>query len=164
MLSFNLALNFQKCFSESIFVVILLTIALITLNLMTLHNSYNEDKCRKTYNSIIKKIGHKLNLNYSVIKDINEFGLDYNMVPNIIHYMLFGVQEVDFVHFLSLLSVLKNQRPNVVYIHCDCTQLSGPFYERVMKVANKTMTRITIRTIERPTEIFGQKLSTEWIN
>ena len=148
-------------FIKSILVLTLLIVALITLKLMTLHNSYNEDKCSTTYNSIMKRIGHKLNLNYSAINDINEFGLDYDIVPNIVHYVLFGVQEVDFVLFLSVLSVLKNQRPDVVYIHCDCTQLSGPFYERFMKVADKTKTRITVRMIERPTEIFGQKLSTK---
>ena len=86
-------------------------------------------------------------------------GFVYNVVPNIVHYMLFTVHKIEFGHFISMLSVLKNQRPEKIYIHCDCNQLSGDYYQRVLRVANKTNTPIVIRTIERPTQIFGKKLS-----
>ena len=78
------------------------------------------------------------------------------MVPNIVHYLLFNVTEIKFGHFISFLSVLKNQKPEKVYIHCDCSQLNGDYYQRVLRVANKTNTPIIVRTIERPTQIFGK--------
>ena len=96
--------------------------------------------------------------------DSNETGFGYNIVPNIVHYVLFTIHEIQFAHFISILSVLKNQRPDQIYIHCDCNQLSGDYYRRVLRVANKTKTPIIIRTIERPTQIFGKKLSTKWHN
>jgi len=42
--------------------------------------------------------------------------------------------------------------------------LNGSYYERVIRIANITNTQIIIRYIERPTEIFGQKLSKGWLN
>ena len=102
-------------------------------------------------------------LNISGLK-LNETGFGFNIVPNIVHYVLFTVHEIEFSHFISFLSVLKNQKPEKVYIHCDCSQLSGDYYQRVLRVANKTNTSIIIRTIERPTQIFGKSLSKESLN
>ena len=102
-------------------------------------------------------------LNISGLK-LNETGFGFNIVPNIVHYVLFNVTEIQFGHFISFLSVLKNQKPEKVYIHCDCSQLSGDYYQRVQRVANKTNTPIIVRTIERPTQIFGRNVSKKWLN
>ena len=59
---------------------------------------------------------------------------------------------------------MKNQKPDVIYIHCNCHQLSGDYYERALRVANKTNTQLIVRTIEGPTQIFGQNLSKEWLS
>ena len=96
--------------------------------------------------------------------NLNETGFGFNIVPNIVHYVLFTVHEVEFGHFISLLSVLKNQKPEKVYIHCDCSQLSGDYYQRVLRVANKTNIPIIVRTIERSTQIFGKNLSKSFHN
>ena len=85
-------------------------------------------------------------------------------MPNIVHYVLFTKHEIQFVHFVSILSVLRNQRPDAVYVHCDCHELRGGYTDRVLALMNATNTTFIVRHIERPTEIFGQKLREEWIN
>ena len=85
-------------------------------------------------------------------------------VPNIVHYILFTIHEVQFAHFISFLSVLKNQRPEVIYIHCDCHQLTGHYWTRALKVANKTRTLIIVRYFKRPEVIFGHKVSQKYLN
>ena len=86
------------------------------------------------------------------------------MVPNIVDYKLFDVTNITFGHFISLLSVMKNQKPDLIYIQFNCHQLSGDYYERALRVADKTNTQLIVRTIERPTQIYGQKLNKEWVN
>ena len=90
--------------------------------------------------------------------NFNETGFPFYVVPNIVHYILFDIKDIGFGHFVSLLSVMKNQKPDLIYIHCNCHQLSGDYYERALRVADKTNTQLIVRTIERPTQIFGQKL------
>ena len=53
----------------------------------------------------------------------NVTGYPYFVVPNIVHYILFGINEIYFVHYVSILSVLKNHKPDIIWIHCDCDQL-----------------------------------------
>ncbi|XP_054159004.1 uncharacterized protein LOC128957293 [Oppia nitens] len=85
---------------------------------------------------------------------------DGYLVPNIVHYILFKTHYINYVHFLSILSVLKNQKPDSLYIHCDCHELRGDYWQRINRVANATnTTRLIVRQIQRPTHIFGQQLS-----
>ena len=104
------------------------------------------------------------NLSFDSFENRNETGFPFNIVPNIVHYILFDVTDITFSHFISIMSALKNQRPDLIYIHCNCHQLEGDYYRRALKVANKTKTQIIVRTIEKPTEIFGRNLSKGWIN
>ena len=76
--------------------------------------------------------------------DHNITGYPINIVPNIVHYVLFSINEIQFGHFLSLLSVLRNQRPDKIYIHCDCHEIVGQYYKRVIRVAKKTKTEIIL--------------------
>ena len=94
----------------------------------------------------------------------NETGFPFNIVPNIVHYVLFDVTEITFAHFISILSALKNQKPDLIYIHCNCHQLEGDYYRRALKVAKNLYIPIIVRTIEKPTEIFGHRLNDEGIN
>ena len=95
---------------------------------------------------------------------LNETGLPFDVVPNIVHYILFRVHEIEFAHFVSMLSVLKNQRPELIYIHCDCHQLNGDNYKRVLRIASETNTSIIVRYIERPNEILGYNLTEKWVS
>ncbi|CAG2176763.1 unnamed protein product [Oppiella nova] len=62
-----------------------------------------------------------------------------------------------------MVSVLKNHRPDLIYIHCDCTELYGDNWHRVQAIANRTGTRLTVRSIEMPTQVFGKNLSEGWL-
>ena len=108
------------------------------------------------------------NFHRELVEDLyfnfNEIGFPFYVVPNIVHYILFDVKNITFGHFVSLLSVMKNQKPDLIYIHCNCHQLSGDYYERALRVAYKTNTQLIVRTIERPTQIYGQKLSEKYLN
>ena len=122
----------------------------------------SNNSLKNSNNNQIKKF--LVSVSENLTFNLNETGFGFNIVPNIVHYVLFNVTEIQFGHFISFLSVLKNQKPEKVYIHCDCSQLSGDYYQRVLRVANKTNTPIIVRTIERPTQIFGKNLSDSWIN
>jgi len=63
-----------------------------------------------------------------------------------------------------MLTVLRNQKPDQIMIHCDCDNISGDYFQRVLKIAHKTKTVITVRKIERLTQIFGKPLSRKWLN
>jgi hypothetical protein len=65
---------------------------------------------------------------------------------------------------MSLLSVLRNQKPDQIIIHCDCDHLNGEYYKRILEIIPKTRTILTIRQIERPTEIFDKSLNKDWLN
>ena len=94
-------------------------------------------------------------------RDVNQIALRLDIVPNTVHYVLFEVHQISFVHFISMLSVLKNQKPELIYIHCNCHQLYGNYYHRVLRVSDRTDTKIIIRYTEQPSDIFGHKLKSE---
>ena len=79
-----------------------------------------------------------------------------HIVPNIVHYILFDDCLIDFGHFVSILSVLQNQKPEVIYFHCNCRQLSGDYYQRAVSLSNITKTNIIVQPIEK-TKIHGHK-------
>jgi len=81
-----------------------------------------------------------------------------------VHYVLFNVKIIEFGHFISILSVLWNQKPDQIIVHCDCDHLIVRYYEKILKIIPKTRTKFTVRTIKKPTEIFGKPLSEGWIN
>lgn len=62
----------------------------------------------------------------------NETGYPLPIIPNIVHYVLFEDHKMTFVHYISILSVLKNQKPEIIYIHCDCDELEGELWARLM--------------------------------
>ena len=94
----------------------------------------------------------------------NLTGYPIDIVPNIVHYVLFTIHKIEIAHFISILSVLKNHRPEKIMIHCDCDQLEGDYWERVLKIAEKTSTIIKVRRVERIKQIFGIKFNEKWID
>ncbi|CAG2175252.1 unnamed protein product [Oppiella nova] len=94
--------------------------------------------------------------------EYNTTGFPIDIVPNIVHFVLFKVHEIEFAHFMSMVSLLRNHRPDLIYIHCDCTELYGDNWHRVQAIANRTGTRLTVRPIEMPTQVFGKNLSEGW--
>lgn len=91
----------------------------------------------------------------------NITGWPINIVPNIVHYILFEKRTISYVHMLSVLSVLKAHKPDKIIIHCDCYQLDDDDtnWQRVLRVVNETNeTTVLINTIVKPTKIYGKKI------
>ncbi|XP_069131617.1 uncharacterized protein [Argopecten irradians] len=72
------------------------------------------------------------------------------LVPNIVHYIFFGIQKLSFFHFLSVWSIHTIQKPCVILVHGD-TQLSGPYWTNLVRAIPNI---IRVRRMP-PTHIFG---------
>lgn len=92
----------------------------------------------------------------------NITGWPRDIVPNIVHYVLFEQHNISYVHMLSIFSVVKIQKPDTIYIHCDCDEIdpTNANWQRVINLVNETNeVTIIVNPIERPSEIFGRKVS-----
>lgn len=88
----------------------------------------------------------------------NLTGWPMDIVPNIVHYVLFEEHKISYVHMLSMFSVLVIQKPETIYIHCDCDKIddNDANWKRVLEFVNKTNdVTILIDEIEKPKEIYG---------
>lgn len=97
----------------------------------------------------------------------NETGWPTDIVPNIVHYVLFEQHRISYVHMLSLFSVIRIHQPDVIYIHCDCRQLDGDDvnWQRVLKLVNATNDVVLlINEIQRPLEIYGRPIQKRYLN
>ncbi|XP_054284073.1 uncharacterized protein LOC129000983 [Macrosteles quadrilineatus] len=88
----------------------------------------------------------------------NITGVPYKIIPNTVHYVLFGSTSLNFISFLSIISVIKVQQSNV-WIHCDCTELSGHYWNLVESLSNLLQVPVKVSFIRRPTHVYGQPLS-----
>ena len=89
----------------------------------------------------------------------NITGYPSEIVPNIVHYVLFDVPKISFVHYISILSVLKNQKPDIIHFHCNCEHISGEYFGKVLEKSVLTKTVIKIRKTEKIYKIFDRILS-----
>ncbi|RWS05593.1 uncharacterized protein B4U79_07596 [Dinothrombium tinctorium] len=86
--------------------------------------------------------------------NLNETGLEFDIIPNIVHFIRFRNPYVDFVLLIAIKSVLINHKPEKIYIHCDCVTLKGKYWELL-----SSESKIFVRKIEEPKYVFGHKLS-----
>lgn len=87
------------------------------------------------------------------------YGVD---VPNIVHYIRFGVDAVCFTdsQVQGLLSVIRNQQPAEIYIHTDnVTAVTGS----ISRIATEYSIRneINVRYYPQPKHAFGLNFSRE---
>ena len=75
------------------------------------------------------------------------------LIPNIAHMVWLGGGHMDFLFFLSVLSLLHVVHVDTVYIHGDAPP-SGPYWERVMDHP-----RLQYISRETPHTVFGTKVS-----
>ena len=98
---------------------------------------------------------------YQTSKPINFIGFnnvtgDKNLiVPNIIHYIQFDQRILSFLPFICICSAFYNQSPSRIYIHTN-NALQGKYFEYLRRVLGE---RLVVRTLEKPSHVFGQKLS-----
>jgi len=88
----------------------------------------------------------------------NETGVDYFIVPNVIHFIRFNLPEFSFVDYVVLRAAMRNHRPDRFYIHTNLNpeDFHGKYWKLVQK-DREIWSRIRILPLELPTEIFGQK-------
>ena len=75
-----------------------------------------------------------------------------SLIPNIAHMVWLGGGEMDFLFFLSVLSLLHVVKVDTVYIHGDAPP-SGPYWERV-----KNHPRLEYVFREAPHTVYGTKV------
>jgi mannosyltransferase OCH1-like enzyme len=78
--------------------------------------------------------------------------------------VLFDINEIQFAHFISILSVLRHQKPDEIIIHCNCDQLNGINWRIVRDRANSSNTEIRIRKVSKINQIFNIPLRGKWQN
>lgn len=102
---------------------------------------------------------------YFVSKDFNNFdnfkAQPYQIIPNIIHYILFDKSALDFSAYLSVLSSLKFQNPDNIYLHTNEINFKGDNWDKLLEI-NKTQPFITINYIAKPTHVYGQLISSKF--
>lgn len=91
----------------------------------------------------------------------NITGWQREIVPNIVHYVLFGQSKISYVHMLSIFSVIQIQQPVEIFIHCDCHKMDDDdeHWHRIIKFVNATnRVVININEVKKPTDIYGKKI------
>lgn len=80
------------------------------------------------------------------------------VVPNYIHFVKFGRKNFTYLEMIVVLAALKNQKPDKIFFHRDHNDsFEGKYWTVISNL--KALTDIVVYTyVERPTEIFGQKL------
>ncbi|PSN43419.1 hypothetical protein C0J52_02655 [Blattella germanica] len=96
---------------------------------------------------------HKFH-NFDNISGANEL-----IIPNIVHYIIFGKDTLGFVPFLSILSALKVQQPQKLYVHSDAVKFGGHYWTILKTAVSFPNTSLEVLHRPRPTHVFGQPLS-----
>ena len=83
------------------------------------------------------------------------------VVPNIIHFALLKDDntteaEVDFVSATCILAAFFNQNPNEIYLHTNVQNITGKYWNIIKPIISSVL---KVKTIERPTHVFGSPLS-----
>ncbi|XP_077996148.1 uncharacterized protein LOC144449481 isoform X2 [Glandiceps talaboti] len=81
---------------------------------------------------------------------------DHYVVPNIVHYVWLHCRPFSFMNMLSMASVYKIVKPDIILFHTDC-EPEGELWDLV-----KLIPQLEIKYMEAPTEIFGHKLNPKW--
>ncbi|XP_073987745.1 uncharacterized protein isoform X3 [Rhodnius prolixus] len=89
----------------------------------------------------------------------NRDGYKEPLIPNIVHYIIFGNISIDFVTFLSLASVLKVHRPETIYVHCDYRLIENKYWKLLKSLSHKFNVILRPKRLPRPGQVFGQPLS-----
>lgn len=81
------------------------------------------------------------------------------LIPNIIHYVLFNKTTINFIMYLSILSVIKVQKPSVIYIHINNDNFTDKYWNNLLHISSKYNVDIELSFLMQPTHVYGQRLS-----
>lgn len=148
---------FVLCFLFVTIIVIALVIVVLVQSDSTPEESPEEQRERE----LIERLNIVLENDVWMNGGDNVTGWERDIVPNIVHYVLFREHKISFVHMLSLFSVIQIQKPEAIFIHCDCDRIvdDDVNFERVLNLINETNeVTLYIHQIEMPTKIYGKPL------
>lgn len=93
----------------------------------------------------------------------NETGVNFFLVPNIIHFIRFNLPEYSFVDYVIMRAAMRNHRPDYFFIHTNVPAESfhGKYWD-LIRQDREMWSRIQIHPLEPPSEIFGQKLGRDY--
>ena len=94
----------------------------------------------------------------------NSTGANRFIVPNIIHFIHYNKNsQLNFIDYVVLIAAMRNHQPDMFYYHTDIVNYKfvGKYWDWVKK-DQSLWSRIQIKYLQAPTEIFGQKLNEEW--
>ena len=84
----------------------------------------------------------------------NKIGAKNAIVPNIVHYLNLNNTEISLKQYLSILSVIQYQRPQLIYIHVgNKVKLKGHYWYELTKKHNYFI----VNNINHKETIFGVK-------
>ena len=73
-------------------------------------------------------------------------------IPNIIHFINIGPREFNLLHFISIYSAYKLNKPDKIYVYCDHKQENNIYYEILKNI-------VEYEYVQAPTEINGIQLN-----
>lgn len=83
------------------------------------------------------------------------------IVPNYVHFVQFGERVITFPQTVCILSALKNQRPDKLFIHTDLSGFEGKYWNILMNYPGFKDV-LVIEKRKMPTQIFNQTLKKKW--
>jgi len=91
----------------------------------------------------------------------NETGLDYNIIPNIVHLLYLNTTNVSFYQAVNIYSIFLNQNPDKIYMHCDNCSFHGHYWNQINSII-ELKRKLVIHKIPFHDTIFGQKYG--WVH
>lgn len=88
------------------------------------------------------------------IANLNETGLDYLIVPNIVHLVKFDESFFDFISYITIKSIIVNHKPEVILIHTNLRSFQGQYWNWLKNESSC----IKLIFISKPRYIFGQRI------
>lgn len=158
-------LSFRKYFSKRVFIRVLIIVFILAciVAALIIHRMEPAPISEEEKERLIIE-----GLNITLENDLwipdggdNVTGWVADIVPNIVHYVLFENHWISYVHMMSFMTVVRIQKPLKIIVHCDCDKMDDgdQHWERIIREVNKTNEIVVyVNKIERPTEIFGKKI------
>jgi hypothetical protein len=85
----------------------------------------------------------------------NETGADRSIIPNIFHLNYLQTTQLKFYQMVNIFSIYLNQKPDLIYIHCDNCSFHGHRWERLMRIKD-LKNRLVIHQVPNEGTIFGK--------
>ena len=95
---------------------------------------------------------------YYQVEEIKPVRHENPVIPNIVHYVMFGKNYVDFAWYVSILSFIHIGNVSKVFIHCD-NNPHGEYWKKLIQNERHRKILVVVHR-ENPTVVFNQNLVT----